>query len=132
MTKANNQFIDQKFLDKRRIAAEKNGYPKAKWILFCEIMLNEGHQIKLYEARETVSKYVTVIRNGMQFKVRFSNHRPIKQRELDGDCDFFVGVTHLGCTTTQDACDAVRSHFNQLPPLLALMAQEQMALFNNQ
>lgn len=90
------------------------GFPKQKWVKFCEILLSEGYELSLYEARRTVSKYVTVGRKGAKpFKVRFSNHRPIAQREDAGDCDFFVGVTNRTVTTTTQALAAVRAHFKK-------------------
>jgi hypothetical protein len=48
---------------------------------------------------------------GKQFKVRFSNHKPIHARELRGDCDFFVGHTNLTVTHTAQAIHTVRNHF---------------------
>ena len=90
--RAKNQIIDQAFLGRRAAHSAYYGYKKQKWIEFCEVMLAEGYQVSLYEARETVSKYVTVTDPilGVGFKVRFSNHKPIKQREVERDCDFFV------------------------------------------
>lgn len=78
-------------------------YAKQKWIEFCEHLINDGFELSLYEARQTVSKYITVSHNGRSFKVRFSNHLPIKQRELSGDCDLFVGKTHTGVINTKTA-----------------------------
>lgn len=104
--------VTQDFLVGRFRKSEKNGYPKAKWIQFCEEMLSRGYSLTLYEARRTVSKYVTVHSGEKQFRVRFSNHKPIKHRELDGDCDFFVGITHTGVRTTDDAIEAVEEYFN--------------------
>lgn len=83
-------------------------FGKAKWIMFCEEMLSLGFQVKLYEARKTFSKYVTIHHKNKEFKVRFSNHKPIKRREENGDCDFFVGITHLGVSRTEDAIKAVK------------------------
>jgi hypothetical protein len=88
-------------------------FPKQKWVEFCEALLKEGYWLTLYEARQTYSKYITVRKAGHSpFKVRFSNHKPIKSRELSGDCDFFVGVTNLGIANTQMALSAVRKHFS--------------------
>lgn len=84
-----------------------------RWIGFCQEMLQKGYEVFLYEARQTFSKYITVAKNGKQFKVRFSNHKPIRFREERGDCDFFVGHTHLGVTMTHQAVDAVDQFFNQ-------------------
>ena len=109
MKKLTNQKITPGILKSKTSAK----YGKAKWIIFSEKLLEKGYTLYLYEARKTVSKYITVRKDGREFKVRFSNHKPIKERELWGDCDFFVGLTHLGCTTTQDALLAVERYFNK-------------------
>ena len=70
-----------------------------------------GFTVELYEARQTKSKYCTVRHAGKQFKVRFSDHKPIYRREMQGDCDFFVGHTHTGIRTTHDAANAVCNFF---------------------
>lgn len=111
MPKATNLTVTQSFLDKRIKDAAKRGYGKAKWIEFCEALLAAGFKLSLYEARRTFSKYITVSDGRESYKVRFSNHRPIKSRELQGDCDFFVGVTHTGVRTTDDALEAISEHF---------------------
>ena len=105
------RVVNAEFLNTRYERAKALGYSKAKWILFCEALLEAGYKLSLYEARNTYSKYVTVIKDGRRFKVRFSNHKPIKHREIKGDCDFFVGVTNLGTTTTSEALKAVQDFF---------------------
>jgi hypothetical protein len=104
--RAVNKHVDQSFLDHRygRIADK---YPKQKWIVFCEEMLRQGYDVFLYEATQTVSKYITVKKSRRIFKVRFSDHKPIKHRESSGDCDFFVGRTNISVTTTDQAIQAV-------------------------
>ncbi len=97
--KANNISVTTSFLNSR-ISPR---YGKQKWIEFCEHLLNDGFELSLYEARETVSKYITVKHNGREFKVRFSNHMPNKTRELNGDCDLFVGKTHKGIINSKTA-----------------------------
>ena len=87
------------------------GFEKPKWIHFCEIMKNKGFEVSVYEARRTVSKYVTVKLDTQSFKVRFSNHAPIPGREQKGDCDFFVGRCNFGTTTTAQAVLAVINYF---------------------
>lgn len=92
----------------------KMGFGKSKWISFCEEMLSLGFVVELYEARQTRSKYCTIMlpdNRGKQFKVRFSDHKPIYRRELAGDCDFFVGKTNTGVRTTWDAANAVCNFF---------------------
>lgn len=89
----------------------KAGYPKQKWVIFCEVMLKQGYTLTLYEAKKTVSKYITVINGNHRFKVRFSNHKPNYISEKFADCDFFVGRTHLNITTTEMAIKAVEDFF---------------------
>ena len=111
-----NAPITPDLLEFRVKRAMSSGFGKQKWVEFCETLLSEGFTLTLYEARKTFSKYITVKKPGVKrksFKVRFSNHKPIKQRELAGDCDFFVGITHTGVTTTKDALAAVRGFFGQ-------------------
>lgn len=92
-------------------------YPKQKWVEFCEVLMERGFVLTLYEARKTVSKYITVRHikcPKKSFKVRFSNHKPSRYREVAKDCDFFVGITHLKTTTTKDALDAVFEYFKEI------------------
>lgn len=103
--KANGNIINQKFLNARVKIVEEKGFKKQRWVHFCEVMMAQGFECYLYEARHTVSKYVTIRKKGggKGFKVRFSNHKPIKHKETSGDCDFFVGYTNLGIQTTEQA-----------------------------
>ena len=78
---------------------------------FFAYFLDKGFSIHLYEAKETVSKYVTLEYGLLKYTVRFSNHRPNFQREARGDCDFFVGVTHFGVTTARQAAKAALKFF---------------------
>jgi hypothetical protein len=109
--KARDIRVTADFLRERHEWNAARGYPKSKWIEFCETLLAAGFHLTLYEARQTLSKYITVSDGNQSFKVRFSNHRPIKHRELAGDCDFFVGVTHTGYRTTANAVEAVAAFF---------------------
>lgn len=112
--KATNCNISRELLNQRVAYSKKLGYGKQKWVEFCEVMLDNGLKCSLYEARQTVSKYITVKDTaGKTFKVRFSNHKPIKEREVSNDCDFFVGMTHLKTTTTQQAISATLSFFKK-------------------
>ncbi|WP_337187561.1 hypothetical protein [Phenylobacterium sp.] len=112
--KATNKVVTLDYLNHRAESLHRAGYEKPRWIIFCEVMIRDGFLVTLYEARRTVSKYITVARPDLgDFKVRFSNHRPIAARELNGDCDFFVGVTNLATTTTGQAIAAVRDRFKQ-------------------
>jgi hypothetical protein len=104
--KATNWRVSAKFLQYK--TPKNPQFTKPKWIEFCEYFLDRpGVVIKLYEARKTNSKYITIHCNHKQFKVRFSDHKPIAARELQGDCDFFVGITNLATTNTKMAIVAV-------------------------
>lgn len=109
--KARNVKLTKSFLDERSKHSLDRGYTKQKWIMFSETLLDAGFTISLYEARKTWSKYLTISDGDRSFKVRFSNHKPIKAKELSGDCDFFVGFTHTGRRTTADALKAVEEYF---------------------
>ncbi|NVM43163.1 hypothetical protein HWX16_23035 [Ochrobactrum intermedium] len=112
MKKATNLNLTAQYLQQRTERLAGQGYQKPKWIGFCETVLRAGLTVRLYEARRTVSKYVTVSNSdGRSFKVRFSNHKPIAAREAKGDCDFFVGVTNQTVTTTSQALAATLSFF---------------------
>jgi hypothetical protein len=110
--KATNLKMTPAYLSARTDGLAERGFKKSKWIEFCENMLARDLTVHLYEARQTRSKYVTVSKKGHSpFKVRFSNHAPIKSKEASGDCDFFVGVTNFTVTTTGDALAATLAHF---------------------
>ena len=111
LRKADHISITPRLLNLRVKQIEAMGYTKQKWIMFCESMLEHGFELSLYEARKTLSKYITVRKKNKSYKVRFSNHKPIKQREMAADCDFFVGVTHTGWRTTDDAIKATLEFF---------------------
>lgn len=103
-------------IKKREDSLARAGFAPSKYLGFCRTLLSEGYQLHLYEARETYSKYITVSLGRKRFKVRFSNHKPIRVREMNGDCDFFVGVNHTSTTTTADALRAVREYFHPTQP----------------
>ncbi len=114
MSKATNKPLTLSYLKSREDNTKAGGWPTPKWIEFSKVMMANGLTVILYEARQTVSKYVTVTDGTRQFKVRFSNHKPIQEREAKGDCDFFVGRTHFGVTTTSQAIAAVAKFFNRI------------------
>lgn len=127
--KLNGDRVTEQMLNHRVKALAANGYPKAKWIRFCEVLMAEGYALTIYEARRTVSKYITVMYPGApSFKVRFSNHRPIAEREAAGDCDFFVGRTNLAVTHSRQALDAVRKHFGR--PALVKFTEPVVEMFD--
>jgi hypothetical protein len=94
----------------------KENYPKEysipKYLQLCERAINMGFEVWLYKpVSGGVSKYVTVKYKNKRYKIRFSNHKPIKSLEVKGTCDFFVGVTNLGVSTTEDAWRAMMIYF---------------------
>jgi hypothetical protein len=97
--------VTREFLTKRADRQTNAGYTPAKWIGFCQTLLDLGLEVGLYEAQTTVSKYIYVSRPGRSrvLKIRFSDHRPNYQKEVNNNCDFFVGVSHQRVTTTNDA-----------------------------
>lgn len=85
-----NRIVTYEFLDKR-IGSGKYGI--SAWIKYCTFMLNRGYKVELYEAKETVSKYITVYSgHDLSFKVRFSDHPPSKQRMVESDVKMVVGI----------------------------------------
>ena len=80
-------------------------YKPPKYYFFMKTMLEHGYQVKLYQAG--VSKYVFIIKNDIVYKIRFSNHRPIKEKELENDCDFYVGISHLQASKTEDIINKI-------------------------
>ncbi len=112
--KITNEIPTESLLKKRSDILTNAGYSKPKWIEFSETLIAQGYDLSLYEAKQTFSKYITIMKNGSaNYKVRFSNHMPIERRELARDCDFFVGKTHTGIRNTAMALVAVAEHFKR-------------------
>lgn len=107
-TKANFQRITSEYLESRTYIK----YPKAKWIIFCEALLDKGFTLSLYEARETNSKYIHIYKGKKYFKVRFSDHRPPYSKVITKDCDLFVGVSLMGVIRTEQALEEVEKFFS--------------------
>jgi hypothetical protein len=104
-----HQYVTKDYLMRRANYARSAGFPVPKFIEFSVWALEAGFRVFLHESHSTVSKYVYV-ENGSrrnQFKVRFSNHKPNREKEVLGDCDFFVGIAHHRTTTTEMAKEAV-------------------------
>jgi len=117
--KATDLLVTYRFLEDRAAYLKANDWPVSKWILFARDLLEAGYTVHLYEARNTVSKYLTIIEKttGKEpVKVRFSNHKPGQAREAQGDCDFYVGQVNDGpYQTTADARVWVEAHFHPHP-----------------
>jgi len=100
------QEIDQSYITELNERYKNKGWNPTKWSQFSERMLQEGYSVYLYESKTTRSKYLFVQGGNKVFKVRFSNHKPNKSAEISQDSDFYVGVSHLGVTRTEDAIKA--------------------------
>jgi hypothetical protein len=83
-----------------------------KYLQLIERAMDVGFEVSLYDYPRSPSKYVTLLRNKKKFTIRFSNHKPLAHLEEKGTCDFFVGVTNLGVTTTKDAWNFAMKHFD--------------------
>jgi len=88
------------------IAEYPKKYPTPKYLIFIRTLIELGWEVKVYEVR--VSKYVFVSKGGLLFKIRFSNHKPIYSKELEEDCDFYVGVSHKQVSTTEQIIKAIK------------------------
>ncbi len=108
-----NIIVTKKFLEDK--TPKVKHFTTPKWVEFCLYFIDcPGITISYYEAKKTASKYIILHKNNQQFKVRFSNHKPIKLREKRGDCDFFVGVNNLSVSTTIDAIKATERWINSI------------------
>lgn len=92
---------------------KRTGYNAPKYLNFIADMIADGWSVKLYKGGlKRVSKYVFVRKNGYLAKIRFSNHLPIKGRELESDCDFYVGISHLQTSTTEEVREKINREYN--------------------
>lgn len=80
-------------------------YPTPKYLLFIKHMIENGWEVKVYVSR--VSKYVFVTKGEEIYKIRFSNHKPIYQKEQESDCDFYVGISHMQVSTTDQIINKI-------------------------
>lgn len=86
----------------------KTQYDAPKYLRFILRMLREGWEVKMYIPRKNkISKYVFVSKDDRIYKIRFSNHKPIVQRELDNDCDFYAGISNLKVMTTEQIAKTI-------------------------
>lgn len=81
-------------------------YNTPKYLLFLREMLQDGWEAKIYEVER--SKYVFITKDELIFKVRFSNHKPIYQRQKANDCDFYVGISHKQAQTTEEVIRKIK------------------------
>ena len=91
---------------------ERYGFQAPKYLHFIKEMLELGLGVKLYlGGRRGISKYVFVENETDLVKVRFSNHRPIKEYEEKEDCDYYVGVSNHQVSTTPQITYLIKSKF---------------------
>lgn len=95
----------------QRIENYNKQYPTPKYLQFIKTMLEHGWSVKLYVAG--VSKYVFVEKDQHIYKIRFSNHKPIYQREIENDCDFYVGISHKTVHKTEEIVNILQEKLNQ-------------------
>ncbi len=117
MPKLRNERLTLDHLRERARRIVLAGYRKSKWIDFCETLILKGYDVMMYESKSSESKYVFINQPGLlhhpAFKVRFSSHKPNKEKEKIQDSDFYVGKLSSGrWNTTDDALKAVYEHFN--------------------
>jgi len=82
-------------------------YSTPKYLLFMREMLRDGWEAKIYEVER--SKYVFITKDDFIFKIRFSNHKPIYQRQKANDCDFYVGISHKQTFTTEQVIEKIKN-----------------------
>lgn len=96
------KILKLSYLEKIKPDYLKNGWSIPKWISFTETMIKNGWQVKLIRSQSTRSKYLYIQKGDKNYKIRFSNHKASKEKELENDCDFYVGRGHKGTLTTTD------------------------------
>lgn len=74
-------------------------YPTPKYLSFAYTMILKNWKVSIYEAK--VSKYIYCVYDDLIFKIRFSNHKPTYTRENENDSDFYVGISNLQVSTTE-------------------------------
>lgn len=80
-------------------------YPTPKYLIFIKQMLESGWYVRIYKVR--ASKYVFVSKGNDIFKIRFSNHKPIYEKEIENDCDYYVGISHKQVSTTEEIINKI-------------------------
>lgn len=84
-------------------------YEAPKYLHFIKHFLEEGYIVKLYKGgKRGISKYVFIEKGNQLFKIRFSNHKPIKEYEEQEDCDFYVGISHKQVSTTSQIIEKIK------------------------
>ncbi len=94
--------LSTEYLDSLKPSYTSQDYPIPKWIIFSQTLIKDGWVVRLYRAKTTFSKYLFISRDKKMLKIRFSNHKANKLKELANDCDFYVGVGNKGVITTEE------------------------------
>ena len=97
-------------LQMKKVLYIKKGYNLPKWVLFSEELIKDEWKVELCDSKSTVSKYLYISKNGQKFKIRFSNHKPNKQKESQKDCDYYVGVGNKGVITTEQVLKLIKNN----------------------
>lgn len=66
--KVYNESWKNKFVNKN--------YSPPKWIQFCDFLTEKGLEVKVYQSKKSVSKYIKFKTDKHELKVRFSQHAP--------------------------------------------------------
>lgn len=86
------------------------GFPAPKYLRFAKEMLEDGWKVRQYKGgKRGISKYLFLEKGDSIYKVRFSNHKPIKSKEEENDCDFYVGISHHQVSTTEQIAATLKS-----------------------
>lgn len=102
---------------RRSIAIQNKGYPISKWLFCAWACIESGLDVVLYQAKETVSKYLYLADPKQPdippFKLRFSDHSPSAGQVDMRDCDFYIGVvsSRSQAQTTEDAMQVIGRYF---------------------
>lgn len=100
--------LTKKYLKGLAPSYKKKGYNVPKWIIFSYAMISDGWDVYLIRSKSTVSKYVYILKGKKELKIRFSNHKANFHKEMQNDCNFYVGVGHKGVVTTEELIAKLR------------------------
>lgn len=102
--------ITNKYLDYMvKCYAKKGWNTPPKWVKFCYTMLEHGWNIFLHRAKTTRSKYIYIIKDKRNYKIRFSDHKANFRQEIKNDSDYYVGVGNFGVITTEQLIEQLNN-----------------------
>ena len=103
--------VTQELIEERYNLAKAQGHSKAKWLVFCELLLKTPLKVELCASKSTRSKYIYLYLKGKKkMKVRFSDHREAVSAKRD---THFVGHDLKGNkVTTKQMMERVLVHFD--------------------